>query len=167
MQLVNDTWELTSLRVLENPVSQTTLVPDVATFTVQGAGSGTMSYQWRKDGQPLTDGGRIAGATSPNLAISPTWMSDSGSYDVVVTNDCGSVTSNPATLTVTADLGDLNCDGTVDFGDINPFVLALTNGAGYAAAYPNCDRDLADCNQDGYVDFGDINPFVEILSGGS
>lgn len=61
-------------------------------------------------------------------------------------------------------LGDLNCDGAVDFGDINPFVLALSNPTGYAAAYPNCDRGLADVNQDGRVDFGDINPFVRLLT---
>jgi hypothetical protein len=61
--------------------------------------------------------------------------------------------------------GDLNCDGLISFGDINPFVLALTNGTAYAAAFPNCDRALADCNGDGYVDFGDINPFVAIVVG--
>ncbi len=35
--------------------------------------------------------------------------------------------------------GDLNCDGVVDFGDINPFVLALSDPAGYAAAFPDCN----------------------------
>jgi hypothetical protein len=60
--------------------------------------------------------------------------------------------------------GDLNCDGAVDFGDINPFVLALSNPAGYAAMYPGCDILLADVNRDGLVDFGDINPFVELMA---
>ncbi len=60
--------------------------------------------------------------------------------------------------------GDLNCDGAVDFGDINPFVLALTNPAGYGAAYPNCHRLTGDINGDGLVDFGDINPFVRLLT---
>jgi hypothetical protein len=62
--------------------------------------------------------------------------------------------------------GDLNCDGTVDFGDINPFVLALANPAAYATTYPDCDIMLGDVNGDGSVDFGDINPFVALLSGG-
>ena len=62
-------------------------------------------------------------------------------------------------------VGDLNCDGTVDFNDINPFVLALTDPAGYAAAFPNCDRLNADVNADGVVDFDDINPFVALLQG--
>ncbi|MEW6198473.1 MAG: choice-of-anchor J domain-containing protein [Planctomycetota bacterium] len=60
--------------------------------------------------------------------------------------------------------GDLNCDGNVDFGDINPFVLALTNPAGYAAAFPNCNIMLGDINDDGLVNFGDINPFVRLLT---
>ena len=61
-------------------------------------------------------------------------------------------------------LGDLNCDTLVDFGDINPFVLALTNPAGYAAAFPNCNIINGDINQDGQVNFGDINPFVLLLT---
>jgi hypothetical protein len=62
--------------------------------------------------------------------------------------------------------GDLNCDGIVDFVDINPFVLALSDPAGYQAAFPQCDTLNGDCNGDGYVTFEDINPFVAILSGG-
>jgi hypothetical protein len=63
-------------------------------------------------------------------------------------------------------VGDLNCDGRVDFGDINPFVLALTNWGQYLQQYPDCDIYLADINGDGFVDFGDINPFVRLLAGG-
>ena len=62
-------------------------------------------------------------------------------------------------------VGDLNCDGTVDFGDINPFVLALTNPGVYATTYPDCDILNGDINGDGSVDFGDINPFVQLLTG--
>ncbi len=60
-------------------------------------------------------------------------------------------------------LGDLNCDGHFDFGDINPFVLALTNPARYAIVYPNCNIMAGDINRDGRVDFGDINPFVGMI----
>jgi hypothetical protein len=61
--------------------------------------------------------------------------------------------------------GDLNCDGTIGFGDINPFVLALTNPAAYATAYPNCNIMNGDINADGSVNFADINPFVALLTG--
>ncbi len=60
--------------------------------------------------------------------------------------------------------GDLNCDSHVDFGDINPFVLALSNPAGYAVQFPKCDIMLGDINADGRVDFGDINPFVRLMT---
>lgn len=61
-------------------------------------------------------------------------------------------------------VGDLNCDGSVNFADINPFVLALTDPAGYALAFPNCAIANGDINDDGSVNFGDINPFVALLT---
>jgi hypothetical protein len=61
--------------------------------------------------------------------------------------------------------GDLNCDGAIDGFDIDPFVLALADAAGYAAAYPGCDRLLADVNCDGAVNGFDIDPFVLVLAG--
>ncbi len=60
--------------------------------------------------------------------------------------------------------GDMNCDGFVNNGDIDPFVLALNDPGAYAAAYPDCDINLADINGDTYVNNGDIDPFVVLLS---
>jgi trimeric autotransporter adhesin len=60
---------------------------------------------------------------------------------------------------------DLNCDGQIDFGDINPFVNALVDPPAYAAAYPLCPLVNGDVNRDGVTDFGDINPFVRALTG--
>jgi len=62
-------------------------------------------------------------------------------------------------------LGDLNCDGGVNFGDINPFVLALTDPGVYDAMYPDCPLFRRDINGDGACDFGDINPFIALLTG--
>jgi probable HAF family extracellular repeat protein len=62
--------------------------------------------------------------------------------------------------------GDLNCDGTVGFGDINPFVLILSNPDAWQQAYPECPLLNGDINGDGSVSFGDINPFVALLTGG-
>lgn len=59
--------------------------------------------------------------------------------------------------------GDTNCDGVVDFGDINPFVMALSDPAHYIETYPGCPLTSADIEGDGTVDFGDINPFVALL----
>jgi hypothetical protein len=62
--------------------------------------------------------------------------------------------------------GDLNCDGIVNNFDIDPFVLALTNPAGYAAVFPNCNLANADINGDGAINNFDIDPFVACLVNG-
>jgi hypothetical protein len=61
--------------------------------------------------------------------------------------------------------GDLNCDGEVDFFDIDHFVQALVAPTAYAERFPRCDRMLADLNLDGSVNFSDIDPFVTLLIG--
>ena len=58
----------------------------------------------------------------------------------------------------------MNCDGRVDFADINVFTLALQCPACYAAQYPNCQIILGDLNGDGQVNFDDINGFVALIS---
>jgi hypothetical protein len=61
--------------------------------------------------------------------------------------------------------GDLNCDGSINFGDINPFVLFLSNYTAWQATY-TCSVQNGDINGDGtYPSFGDINPFVALLIG--
>ena len=65
-----------------------------ATFSVTASGTGTLSYQWRKDGSNIT------AATGASYTISIAALSDNGSYDCVVTDNCGPTTSTAATLTV-------------------------------------------------------------------
>jgi hypothetical protein len=55
--------------------------------------------------------------------------------------------------------GDMDCDGLVDFKDINPLVAILSGGT-------PCRAANADCNNDGQINFKDINAFVALLSGG-
>jgi len=61
-------------------------------------------------------------------------------------------------------VGDLNGDGQVSFGDINPFVLRLSSPAVYHERYPCVPDGNGDINGDGIVSFKDINPFVACLS---
>ncbi len=63
-------------------------------------------------------------------------------------------------------LADANNDGLVNNGDIDAFVLALTDAAAYATQYPGCDIMHADCTGDGLVNNGDIDAFVALLTGG-
>ncbi len=62
--------------------------------------------------------------------------------------------------------GDTNCDGRVDFNDINPFVVALVGQAPYDAQFPACDYLQADVDGDNLVTFNDIGPFVQALVAG-
>lgn len=115
---------------------------DVSTLTTPG----TMSVDWT----PQTPG--------TDYKVRVRAYSD-GTY--------GDWSTSPATFTVEASPlqpGDVNCDGNVDFFDIDPFVLALTGQQAYEATYPNCNYMNADSNGDGNVDFFDIDPFVVLLT---
>ncbi len=59
--------------------------------------------------------------------------------------------------------GDMDCNGQVNFFDIDPFVLALSGESTYLAQYPDCRWLNGDCAGDNDVDFFDIDPFVERL----
>ncbi len=60
--------------------------------------------------------------------------------------------------------GDSNCDGYVNSGDIDPFVIALTQDQADWEALYDCDFLCAnDVNGDGFVTSGDIDPFVLLL----
>jgi hypothetical protein len=63
-------------------------------------------------------------------------------------------------------VGDVNCDGSVSFDDIQPFVLALVGQANYEAQYPGCRWLNGDIDRDGRVTFDDIGPFVACLVSG-
>ena len=147
--------------ISNQPVTHAGAMGYPTSFSVTAAGTGTLSYQWRKGGVNLTDGGHISGVTSATLTLNPVAKADAGGYDVMVTDTCGTVTSSAVTLWLA---GDLNCDGLVDFSDINPFVLLLSCRSCYTAQYPNCPYQTGDCNNDGQISFADINPFVAVLS---
>jgi len=83
--------------ITTQPVNQTVTAGQTATFTVVAAGTAPLGYQWQKNGV------NIAGATASSYTTPVTTTANSGStFDVVVSNTAGSVTSSAATLTVTA-----------------------------------------------------------------
>jgi FG-GAP-like repeat/Immunoglobulin domain/S-layer homology domain len=70
-------------------------------ISISASASAGLTYQWRKEGVPLSDGGSVSGSQTATLTIDPVSFADAGSYDVVVTDVCGgSVTSNAAPLAV-------------------------------------------------------------------
>ncbi len=86
--------------ISNHPSPQSVHPGKTATFSVLASGEPPLTYQWRKNGINLTDDQHISGATTATLTIRPVRPKDLGNYDVIVTNDCRSVTSTPAPLTL-------------------------------------------------------------------
>ena len=64
------------------------------TLSVGAWGSGTLSYQWFFNGQPLP------GATNSTLPLGAIQFTNAGQYSVVVSNNLGSVTNAPYSVVV-------------------------------------------------------------------
>ena len=98
---LGDTWELGSdLDIATEPASVAVEIGAIAQLHVVASGTGPFTYQWRKNGAPLTDGGHVSGATTDTLVLDPAEAGDTGLYSVVVSNACGPVVSRDAKLVV-------------------------------------------------------------------
>jgi hypothetical protein len=80
--------------ITTQPVSQTIPLGGTATFTVAATGTGTLTYQWVKNGAAIT------GANAATLSLTSVQATDAGGYRVVVSNAAGSTPSTDAILTV-------------------------------------------------------------------
>jgi len=77
------------------PVSASVTVGESATFTVTATGGSNLGYQWQQNSV------NIPGATSPSYTTPAATAAESGStFDVVVSDSAGSITSDLATLSV-------------------------------------------------------------------
>ncbi len=83
-----------------SPATARDVVGSQVSFTASIVGASTLTYQWQKvvGGVPSN----ISGATAPTLTLSNLQTSDTASYQLKATNAQGSVTSAPASLTVSA-----------------------------------------------------------------
>lgn len=83
--------------------SQTINEGATCTFKASGAGPG-MTFRWLRDGQPVTNGGRISGAESATLVVKAVALADSGNYvcraTLSGTQPALALDTGPATLTV-------------------------------------------------------------------
>lgn len=108
LTITNDCGEITSETVVivveeactlpiitADPIDQDLNTGDTLTLTVSVTGDGPFTYQWKKEGF------NILGETASTLTILDTTSANDGFYSVTVTNDCGSVTSTGAVVTVT------------------------------------------------------------------
>jgi alpha-tubulin suppressor-like RCC1 family protein len=84
--------------ITSSPQSASATVGQTATFTVAATGTGTLTYQW------LRDGADVAGATAASYTTAALTLADNGAkFSVRVTDaNASSATSADAVLTVTA-----------------------------------------------------------------
>ncbi len=80
--------------ITSQPQNASAQTGSTATFSVTAAGQQPLSYQWRFNTT------NIQGATSSTYTINNVQNGNAGSYDVVVSNSAGSVTSTTAVLSV-------------------------------------------------------------------
>lgn len=81
--------------VTAQPMSQTVVEGQPATFSVSANGTAPLSYRWMKNGTP------ISGATASSYTTPATTPSDQGGqFSVAVSNSAGNAISNAATLNV-------------------------------------------------------------------
>jgi len=121
------------------PVSQVILAGNSATFTAVAGGTAPISYQWNKNGTP------ISGATTTTLSLTNVQTADDGSYTLTASNSVGSTNSNPAQLAVTTTVPVVNSEyNLLGFGraatgggvlaDTDPAYAKVTNALQLANA---------------------------------
>jgi hypothetical protein len=91
--VANQGWSQ-QLVITNQPAHQPVSLGADVTFQVGATGSAPLAYQWRRNGNDVSD------ATSSSLTLLSVQDTNAGNYTVVVTNSSGSVTSSIARLDI-------------------------------------------------------------------
>ncbi|MEZ6235069.1 MAG: immunoglobulin domain-containing protein [Phycisphaerales bacterium] len=97
-------WSINPPEITMDPADQFAN-PGQTVFLSVGAAAGAPEFQWRRNGVELADGPTGTGSTllgtrGTTLRVSNAQLDDSGEYDCVVSNSCGTAASQTATLLV-------------------------------------------------------------------
>ncbi|MCF6365708.1 MAG: immune inhibitor A [Bacteroidales bacterium] len=84
---------LPETNIISQPQDVNTVTGSNVSFYVTAEGN-NITYQWQKNSS------NISGATSATYTINNAQVSDAGDYNVTINGDCGSVTSEIATLSI-------------------------------------------------------------------
>ena len=115
--------------IVREPQSQSSCLGQTVSFSVTATGSDPLGYQWYFKGSPL------AGQTGTNMVVAGLLKTNAGSYQVVVSNIFGSVTSAPAQLTV--------YDACIDLHMYAGLNISGQQGSSYVLSY---STDLSNTN---------------------
>jgi len=137
---------------------------DTVSFTAEPTGTGSFTFEWRRNGivlqnGPTGTGSVILGAAASTLTIQNVSLADSDDYDFIVTNACGSAVSAPAQLDVAIVEGDLDRNGAVDGVDFGLFAQCHI---GPQMLDNSCNPMIladADSDEDGDIDLVDFTQF--------
>lgn len=124
----SDTVNLTILfapSITRQPVSQTATQGQTVSLSVNATAIPSPSYQW------LFNGVALPNARNSRLTFSSVDWTNSGTYAVVVSNPIGSVTSTPATLTITGNLAVTLTTATSPVPDSSGFTFQFSVQPGF------------------------------------
>ena len=139
-------------------------VPDIGLHPLAASGCGsavsfsvtvvnpspTTTYQWSRNGEPI-ENAENPSALTPTLTLDQVGPADAGTYECLVTNTCGSTSSNAALLSICA--ADLDCNGVVTSQDFFDFITAFFS-------------DAADFNHDDATTSQDFFDFISAFFAG-
>ncbi|WP_242918752.1 MBG domain-containing protein [Pontibacter liquoris] len=140
--------------ITTQPVNQTVTYGANAAFTVAASGTATLAYQWQVDSG--AGFGNISGATSATLNLTQPAVSLNGNqYRCVVTNSCGTATTNAVSITVnkataTVTLSNLQhiYDGSAKFASASTDV---TGTSSFTYTYDGSSAAPVNYKEGGYI----------------
>jgi hypothetical protein len=161
----NATLSITAGTIINTqPSSQTACAGGSVTFNVSASGSGTVSYQWKKNGS------NIINATSASYTINSVVAGDAANYTVVVSSNCGNTESNIASLTIlpTTAVTTQPTNQTVCIGSGAAFSVSA-NGDNLTFQWRRGGVNITNANAASYsiavVTAGDIGSYDVVITG--
>ena len=100
------------------PTNQSVMAGQPVTFAAAANGSPPPAVQWLSEAPGATSFSAVVGATSTTYTFSPTLAQNGTELEAVFTNALGSVTTTPATLTVTPGTGLALSASALAFGSV-------------------------------------------------
>ncbi len=86
--------------VVQQPQDTSVIAGNPFTLNATAIGQGPLTFQWTRNGVPLTDDARITGTNTLTLQINDAAAGDAGQYRLLVTSALGGRTSRAAEVTV-------------------------------------------------------------------